>query len=283
MGFFTGLKRGFSFIGKAFTMGFENRALLKPSIYLVLTTFVYYVIWVGIIIASGINMGEGAGKAIGALILFGSFLIFYFFMGMTVHVVDKHLRGEEFSMKSAFDDAKQNFAAIAILALISTIVQIIANAARRAAAQRGGVAVVGKILVGIIESLWTVASYLLLPIIIVEDTGFGTSLKRATDIHKRNLLMIGIGEVGVRLATFLLNLVVVLILFLLLSAIGAIGGTTGLVLVLLVGGTAFGMLLAFNMFVRMTYYTCLYHWAAAVETEGQGAKAPAPLASALAP
>ncbi len=263
MGFFESISRGFSFIKEAYAMGFENKRLLLPSILLVLATVLYYVVIIGALVASGSTktMTQNESYITGAVVLFGSFLISYFFMGMTVHVVDKHLKEEEFSLSSAFQDALQNFLAIAGLALVSTILQLLSNAARNAARREGGIAIVGDILMSIINAMWTIASYLLLPVIIIEDAGFFSALGRAREIHSEGYLLIGIGEVGVQLATFLTSLIGVVAIYFLARLVGGLGWGA----VVFVAGAGLAFLAAFNVFVRMTYYTCLYHWAAAVE------------------
>jgi Family of unknown function (DUF6159) len=279
MGFFTHITRGFSFIKHAYTMGFENKRLFLPSVFLVLATIVYILIWIGVMVATKIDFEGQTGQALGAVCTFGSFLVFFFFMGMTVHVVDKHLEGKEFTMGEAFQDAVQNFAAIAMLALISTLIELLSKAARQAAQQKGGAAIVGSILMSIVESIWTVASYLLLPIIIIEDIGFGDAMKRASGIYKGKLLPIAVGEVGVRFAANIVTFLVLLPLFFfvapLLFAINPIFG-------LIVIGFVIAMMASFQVFVRMAYYTCLYHWAVETEKAGSSVRAPGPLGLAMA-
>jgi hypothetical protein len=271
------LKRGWSFMKAAFRMAGERKKLLAPSLIMILVTIVYYVAWIVALVA--MDAGEwsnGAKAGVGAGITFGSFLVFYFFCGMTVNMIDVHLKGGEPSLGDGARDAAKNFLAITFLAIISTIVEMFAKAARN------NDSLVGKIIAGIIESIWTVVSFLLLPAIIIEDASFGQAMRRVRDIHKGNLLLIGIGEVGVRLVTFLISLVVVLVIFgIVYFAFSALTGVAALLVSLLVGGTLFALLAAFNIYLRMAYYTCLYLWAAEAERVGSAARAPGPLGEAL--
>lgn len=282
MGFFASVGKGWSFIKEAFKMAFENRSLLKPSVYLVVTTILYIVAWVAILIATDFDFEENqaTGAILGAACTFGSFLIFYFFQGMTVNMVDAHLEGNEVSVKEAFRDARQNFVAICFLAVISTIVQLLANAIRGDG--EGGGNIAGRIIAGIIESVWTVVTFLLLPAIIIEDIGLRAALKRVRQLHKGNLMLIGIGEVGVRAVSNLIGfLVVLLIVGVVWFSVGTVGGTPGIVMAFGLGGILLALFAAFATFVRMAYYTCLYLWAVDVEKKGQEAPAPLPLARAL--
>src|SRR6185295_11381572 len=139
-----------------------------------------------------------------------------------------------------------------------------------------------KIIAGIIESIWTMLSFLLLPAIIIEDASFGDAMRRVRALHKGHMLMIGIGEVGVRLVTNVIGLVWFLVIFAVVYGAFALAPpTAALVISFVVGGTLFALFVAFSNFLRMAYYTCLYLWAAEVEKHGQAAPAPLPLAIAL--
>lgn len=282
MGFFASLGTGWGFIKEAFRMAFADRTLLKPSVYLVVTTIVYLALWIAALIASDFDVEENRGVSaiLGASLTFGSFLIFYFFCGMTVNMVDAHLAGKQPSVSEAFRDARQNVVAICTLALVSTIVDLIVRAVR--GDSEGGGNIVGSIVASIIDTIWTVMTYLMLPAIIVEDISLGAALKRVRALHKGNLLLIGIGEVGVRAVTGIIGFVVMLLIgFVVYFSLATVGGTVGVIMAIGLGGTMLTLFAAFNVFVRMAYYTCLYLWACDVEKQGESAPAPLPLARAL--
>lgn len=276
MGFIESWKKGWSFIKAAFAMARENKKLLAPSVYQVLVSIVYWVGWIAALVAMDPQWSDGTWAVVGAIATFGSFLVFYFFCGMTVNMVDVHLKGGTPSVGEGARDAAKNFVAIVFLALVSTIIELFARAAR------DNDSIVGKIIAGIVEAIWTTLSFLLLPAIIIEDAGFGSAMKRVRELHKGNLLLIGIGEVGVRGVTALIGFVwMLLIVGVVYGAFTAFSGTTALVIVLLVGGTMLSLYVAFATYLRMAYYTCMYLWAAEVEKQGQAAPAPLPLAIAL--
>tara|TARA_R110002096_G_scaffold171490_4_gene344498 strand:+ start:128744 stop:129598 length:855 start_codon:yes stop_codon:yes gene_type:complete len=283
MGFFDRISRGWGFIKEAFAMAKEERVLLKPSLYSVFAGIAYWVIWVVIFVGAEVDFDSGAGKAMGAVATFGSFAIFYFFMGMTVNMVDVHVKGGKPTLTEAYLDAKQNFGAILFLALISTIVELIAKAARRSASEEGGAAaIIMSIAASIVESIWTMMAFLLLPAIIIEDASLGDSLRRVRDISKGNLMQIAIGDVGVRMVTNLIGLLVMLLLFgVFYVSFGVMGGTTGTILGVTIGGTILSLFAAFSSYLRMAYYTCLYIWAADCVDKGPQAPAPLPLARVL--
>ena len=277
MGFFDSLGKGWSFLKEAFRMAGQNRKLLAPSLYAVLIQIVYWVAWVMALVAAQPQWSNGVWSAIGFVALLGSFTIFYFFCGVTVNMIDVHLKGGRPSLSDGVKDAGKNFLAIFFLSVISTIVDVFVSAVRNEES------IVGRIIAGIVEAIWTTLTCLLLPCIIIEDAGFGQAMKRVRALHKGHLLLVGVGEVGVRGITSLIGFLWFALIFVLEFYVIAkvFSGWTAFTVGVTVGMTMFSLYVAFSTFLRMAYYTCLYQWASAVEAEGQSAPAPLPLAIAL--
>jgi len=276
MGFFDSLGKGWSFMKASFGMARDNRKLLAPSVYLILLSILYFLGWIGALVVIEPVWSDATWAVVSAIATFGSFLIFYFFCGVTVNMIDVHLKGGVPSVGDGIKDAGKNFVAIMFLSLVSTVVEMFARAAR------DGDSIVGKIIAGIIESIWTVLAFLLLPAIIIEDASLGDAMRRVRALHKGHLLLIGVGEVGVRLVTNLIGLVWWLLIFgVIYFAFTTFSTQTALIISFGVGGTMFSLFAAFSVYVRMAYYTCLYLWAVDVEAKGLSAPAPLPLAIAL--
>jgi hypothetical protein len=276
MGFIESWKKGWSFMGEAFRMARDNKKLLAPSLLQVLLSIGYWIAWIGVLVAIQPHWSNGTWAAVGAVATFGSFLIFYFFCGVTVNMIDVHLKGGAPSIGDGVKDAGKNFVAIVFLALVSTIIEMFSRAAR------DNDSIVGKIVAGIVEAIWTTLSFLLLPAIIIEDAGFGAAMKRVRELHKGNMLLIGIGEVGVRGVTGLIGFLWILLTFGVGYGLASVfSGWSAVGLIVFVCGSMLSLLAAFTTYIRMAYYTCLYLWAADVEKQGQSAPAPLPLAIAL--
>ena len=96
--------------------------------------------------------------------LFGAILITYIFSGMTVSLVYDHLSGKDARIGEAARVVMNRLAGLVLLAVVSTIVSIIASMAR---GRRGEKNPIGAVVGGIIESVWTVASFLILPGMII--------------------------------------------------------------------------------------------------------------------
>lgn len=275
MGFFDSLSKGWTFTKEALAMA-KHAKLILPSLYQVLFSILYFVVVVVVLIAINPQWSDATWAVVSGIITFGSFLIFYFFCGVTVNMIDVHLKGGTPSFRDGVADAKKNFLAIVYLALISAIIESFARFARNENS------LVGRILAGIVEAIWTTLSFLLLPTIIIEDAGFRQAMTRVKELHRGHLLLVGIGDVGVRAITFLIGLVWFALIFaLVFASFSAFSATTALVISFVVGGAMFAVFVAFSTFLRMAYYTCLYLYAAEVEKHGAEAPAPLPLAIAL--
>jgi hypothetical protein len=152
-------------------------------------------------------------------------------------------------------------------------------------------------LASLIDAVWTQATYLVLPAMVIDDLNLKSGLRRATQIVKENLLLIGISLVGVRAVTGIIG-------FLIGGAGIALGVGVGIGLVGLSGqaawgvisGLSFGTIIAglfilvavvISSYTTTAYHTCLYLWARDVERarqEGQeimAVKPPVPLAAVL--
>jgi len=289
MGFFESLGKGWTFIKAAFQMAGRERKLLSPAVYLVLISILY---WVGVVVAIVMadpvtnRWSNGTWALVSGGATFVAFLIFYFFCAMMVNMIDVYLKGGKPSLGEGARDAGKNFFALFALAIISTLVNMLTSALRR---DRG---IAGRIVAGIVDAIWTTFTFLLLPVIIIEDASIGKALKRVREVHKGNLLLIGVGEVGVRGVANLIGFVCFLAVFgIIWLAATTLTGTAALVVAFVAGGTVFSLFAAFNIYIRMAYYTCLYVWAAETEKARAAAeagtpvnvKAPGPLGVALGP
>jgi hypothetical protein len=150
-----------------------------------------------------------------------------------------------------------------------------------------------RALANLIDTVWTEATYLVLPIMVIEDVNLKDGLKRATYLVKNNLLLIGISTVGVRFVTGLIGFVFVVIGLVVgfgiaFPLISLAGNATWLIVAAVILGVLAASIffMAANVISSYTataYHTCLYLWAREVEKAGQGVNipAPAPLAAVL--
>lgn len=292
--------RGWAFLKQAWSMAFKDKDLLKPSIYALIVGMVVSVLGIiPIILAFFIfgdtQFGNVVTFGLGALLVFIQFVVTYIFSGMTVYLIFGYLSEGDGRMDKAWTIVRRDFFDILTLAAVSTVVNLLRNAARRN--RRNNLAAnLARSAAGLLETLWTEAAYLVLPAMVIDDLNLKDSLQRVWKITRENLLLIGISTVGVRFVTGLIGFVFGAIGFVIAFAIGGglayvSGGEVaisiiGLVIGALIFFTFVMVASVFSSYTNTAYHACLYIWArdvekAAAEGKSVQAAAPAPLAAVL--
>jgi hypothetical protein len=293
--------RGWSFLQQAWQMAFKDRDLIKPSIYALIAGSIVSVIGAIPIIIVAIFLGD-AGRfgqfilaGMGAILVFLNFVVSYVFSGMTVYLIYEYLTQGDSRMGTAWSIVRRDFFDLVTLAAVSTVVNVLKNAARRN--RRGGIAA-GLIsaAAGLLEVLWTEAAFLILPAMVIEDINLADGAKRVAQIVRDNLLLVGVSAIGVRAVTGLIGFVLGLGGALLGFGVGygiiaVLGtGTLGLIVGIGVGILIFLMFTmvasVISTYTSTAYHTCLYLWARNVEVAQKAHQpiqvtAPAPLAAVL--
>jgi hypothetical protein len=296
------LSRGWSFLQQAWQMAYKDKDLIKPSIYAMIVGFFVSVIGIIPLVGAGLLLGDsgvfgrGVMVVIGAVLIFAHYVVSYIFSGMTVYLIYGYLAEGDGRMDKAWAKVQREFWNIISLAAVSTLVSLVASQVRRGSNRRANMSFIGGALAGLIETVWTEASYLILPAMMIEDANLPRGIKRATQIAKDNLLLIGVSTVGVRWVTSLISFV--------LGAIGLVLGLAiGFGLITLFNSTTIAIVLGIGLggmiflvfamvasvigsYTMTAYNTCLFLWARDVEkaqAEGKPIQvaAPAPLAAVL--
>ncbi|HET9905424.1 MAG TPA: hypothetical protein VFQ23_02250 [Anaerolineales bacterium] len=288
---------GWNFLKQAWSMAFKDKDLLKPSLYALIAGTLVSIIGVIPIIGAFFLFGNSqVGNIIlfilGAIMIFVQFVVSYIFSGMTVYLIYGYLSEGDGRMDKAWRIVQRDFIDILTLAAVSTAVNLVRNAASR---NRGGIAAsLTRGATNLLQVLWTEASYLILPAMVIDDLNLKDGMQRILKITRENLLLIGISTVGVRWVTGLISAALGLGGFFLAFAIG--GGAaylTGGVNAISIIGVAIGALIFFTFilaasiissYTSTAYHTCLYIWARDVEKARLTVDAPVPVqVSAPAP
>src|SRR5271157_3216918 len=299
------LTRGWSFLQEAWQMAFKDNDLIKPSIYAMIVGFVITIIGTVPLIAAAFLfggesslIGQIAMVAVGAVLIFIHYVVSYVFSGMTVYLIYGYLAEGDGRMDKAWAIVQREFWHILSLAAASTAVSVFTNSLRRRSNRSRNVVagMAGNAVGGILETVWTEASFLILPAMMIEDANLVTGIKRATYIAKNNLLLIGVSTVGVKWITGFISFA--------LGAIGlVIGVGLGLGIISITNSSTIGIVLGIGIgailffvcvmvasvissYTITAYNTCLFLWARDVEkARAQGRSiqvaAPAPLAAVL--
>jgi hypothetical protein len=297
--------RGWSFLQQAWSMALRDRDLIKPSIYALIVGSIVSLIGSIPIIITAVLIGDSGriGQLIlaimGGILVFVNFVVSYVFSGMTVYLIYEYLTKGDGRMSNAWTIVRRDFMDLVTLAAVSTAVNMLKNAARRNRGRGGLGGIVSGVVsaaAGLLEVLWTEASYLILPAMVIEDMNLKAAAGRVAQIVKDNLLLVGISTVGVRAVTGLIG-------FVLGFAGLVIGFGIGFGIISILGSTTVGLILGVGLglmiflfstmvasviasYTTTAYHTCLYLWARNVEvaqTAGEPVRvaAPAPLAAVL--
>jgi hypothetical protein len=291
---FDSIRRGFGFLGQALDLARKDRDLLKPSfIGLVVSAVVSVIGAVPLIAVAVIGAGSDVTQyvlyGLGALVIFAQYAVAYVFSGMTAYLIYGYLAEGDGRMDKAWAIVRRDALDIVSLAAASTVVKLVENALR---GRRGRGNVVGGVLASILDTVWTTATYFVLPAMVIEDLNLPQALKRATYIIKNNLLLVAVTEIGVSAVVGLIGFLLVLgavavgvVLFVVLVNVHLI---LALAVAVPVAGLLIALITAFTSYVTTAYHTCLFLWAREAERAvGQGytvqsAAVPAPLAAVLA-
>lgn len=280
---FENIFKGFSFIKESFRLIGKDADVIKPSFYSIFAGafFTIFSVIILFFLQSSLNLGM-LFYILAFLVFLGDYFISYFFTGMTAFLVYDYFKDGDATMSEAWAATKKNVLTIFYLAIISAIVNIILGMLRgRARRGQGVTGGFSNMILGFIEKAWTVATYFMIPAIVIEDRDLKGAIERATYIIKRNLLPIGVGEIAVGFVTGILSVIGFVIAILMGVALFNFAGA---IIALLVAAILIVIVIAFSMYITTAYHTCLFLWARNVEatgTSGNTIKPPAPIANAL--
>ncbi len=281
---FENIFKGFSFIKESFILITKDADVIKPSFYSIFVGafFTIFSVIILFFLQSSLQLGM-AFYILAFLVLLVDYYISYFFTGMTAFLVYDYFKDGDATMSEAWAATKKNALTIFYLAIISAIVNIIIGVLRgRASRDRSVAGGFSGMILDFIEKAWTVATYFIIPAIVIEDRGLTSAVERATNIIKRNLLPIGVGEIAVSLVTGILSVIGLIIAI----VIGiALFNFAGAVIAILVAAILIVVVIALSMYITTAYHTCLFLWARDVEAAKLGApgtiRPPAPIANAM--
>ena len=206
-------------------------------------------------------IGDDPG-AIGYVFMFAMYVALAFvtiyFNTALVSAADERLQGGDPTIGSALAGANRLVGRILPWAVISATVSI----ALRAVEERGGM--LGRIASGIAGLAWTLVTFLVIPIFVVEGLTVGAAVKRSAELFKRTWGENMAAQFGFGILGFLMSLPAILVIVL-----GAVAGSgVALGIAILVGVVWIVAVAVTLAALNAIFQTALFHYAAGGQTLG---------------
>jgi hypothetical protein len=120
---------------------------------------------------------------------------------------------------------------------------------------------VGKIIIGLIGMAWTLATFLVVPILVSRDIGPVDAVKESVDLLKRTWGENVVGNVGINLAFGLLTALVVVLAVGLTVAAALIAGAAVAITVAVLGAIAIALVAVVQAALSGIYAAAVYRYA----------------------
>lgn len=221
-----------------------------------------FLIPVALMVIDGEHSGQDFHQRMSAgayLLMFAFYLVQYFviifFQTALTGVALMHLRGEPTSVGAGFALARSRLPHILGYALIAATVGLVL----RMVQERLGL--IGRLVVGFLGLAWTVATFLVVPILASEDMGPVDAVKRSVELLKRSWGENLIGNGGIGVVFGLLMLVAVLVGAVLIGGAFALQSIVAIVLAVTVVVLGFILLGLVQSSLQGIYSAALYRYA----------------------
>jgi len=185
------------------------------------------------------------------LIYFILFFIVIFFNTAIIACANIRLNGGDPTVSDGLRIASQNIGRILLWALISATVGIILQAIR----QRGGW--IGRIVAGVFGIAWTYVTFFIIPVLIYEKKGIGSSIRRSASLFKQTWGETIIGTIGFGVVFFVLALLGIVPIVLGVY----LGSTTSIVIGVILAFFYWAIIGVVASATNGIYVAAMYHYA----------------------
>jgi len=185
------------------------------------------------------------------LIYFILFFIVIFFNTAIIACANIRLNGGDPTISDGLRIASQNIGRILLWALISATVGIVLQAIR----ERGGW--IGRIVAGVFGIAWTYVTFFIIPVLIYEKKGIGSSIRRSASLFKQTWGETIIGTIGFGVVFFVLALLGIVPIVLGVY----LGSTTSIVIGVILAFFYWAIIGVVASATNGIYVAAMYHYA----------------------
>ena len=233
------------------------------SIGVVLVVLAFMGVSIGIGALDRIDEGAfGAGDiAVAFAFYFLAYFVIIFFNSALVYAAHERLAGGDPNIRSGLNGALHRIISILIWSAIAATVGLILQILNRIARDRGGITgIIGQIIVGLIGAAWTLVTYFVVPLIVIEHRSVPDAFRTSFGLLRRTWGEQVVANFGLGIAAFLGYLIAAgigALLFLVLSPLG----TAGIVTAVLVGAALVAFVAVLFATLDGIYKAALYNYA----------------------
>ena len=234
------------------------------TIGVVFVTLTFFGVTFGI--GSFERLEAGAFNALDLVAVFGfyvaSYFVIIFFNAALVFAAHERLEGGDPNIRSGLAGASSRIITIFFWAVIAATVGLILQILSSQARERGGIiGIIGQIVVALIGAAWSLITFFVVPLIVIEHRGLFDSFKTSLSLLRRTWGEQVIGNFGLGLIQFGATLLAVLVAAVLGFALSFLG-TPGIILAAVIGIVlVVGVSLLFATLSGI-YKAALYNYAA---------------------
>ena len=235
----------------------DKELLLFPVISAIATLLVAATFLLPVI---GLRLFEGGqvgvlGAVVGFLFYLCQYFVIFFFNTALVGAAMIRLEGGDPTVSDGLRIARSKAGVIlgyaALAATVGLVLQMISEKA----------GFLGKIVVSLVGMAWTVASFLVVPILVSRDVGPIDAVKESIELLKRTWGENVAGNVGIGMAFGLITMLVVVLAVGLVIAAAAVGGAKLAIVVGIVGVLAVALVAVIQAALSGIYSAAVYRYA----------------------
>jgi pSer/pThr/pTyr-binding forkhead associated (FHA) protein len=269
-GSFGPFSRALAFMGQIFSLAGQHKALLKPLVYDVLLTTPIMAAFTVLEFFVHSRNGFYAVMGVEAFLLY---FVDYACNAITASLIYDYSTTGEATMASALPRVKKALPGVLTFAAVSALLDVASTYAR----ERNDI--VSRIVLRVLRAIWTTATYVIMPALVIEGVSFGDAFKRSKALMDEDPTGVGAGIVAMSITSYIVAAVCFPLSYVVMRALGHIHPAIG----------ALGAMLIVNLYwsvsgwMKIAYSTCFYMWARECERTHtpDRALAPLPLRTAL--
>lgn len=234
------------------------------TIGVVFVTLTFFGVTFGIGSFERLETGAFSGLDLLMVFLFyvASYFVIIFFNAALVFAAHERLEGGDPNIRSGLAGASSRIVTIFFWAVIAATVGLILQILSSQARERGGIiGIIGQIVVALIGAAWSLITFFVVPLIVIEHRGLFDSFKTSLSLLRRTWGEQVVGNFGLGLIQFGATLLALLVAAVLGFALSFLG-TPGIVLAVVIGIVlVVGVSLLFATLSGI-YKAALYNYAA---------------------